>query len=73
MLLFRKWGTNVKGRDWYDMEWYIKKSVLLNMKHFVLRTKDSADWEKENMTEAEFRELLKVKIDTVNLIVSRRI
>src|SRR5690606_41878779 len=20
-LLFRKWGVNVKGRDWYDMEW----------------------------------------------------
>lgn len=65
-LLFRKWGTNVKGRDWYDMEWYIKKSVPLNMKHFVLRAKDSGDWKKENMTEAEFRALLKVKIDTVN-------
>lgn len=65
-LLFRKWGTNVKGRDWYDMEWYIKKSVPLNMKHFVLRAKDSGDWKKENMTEVEFRALLKVKIDTVN-------
>jgi hypothetical protein len=24
-LLFRKWKTRVKGRDWYDLEWYIKK------------------------------------------------
>jgi hypothetical protein len=24
-LLFRKLGTNVKGRDWYDLEWYIRK------------------------------------------------
>lgn len=24
-LLFRKWKKRVKGRDWYDMEWYIKK------------------------------------------------
>jgi predicted nucleotidyltransferase component of viral defense system len=26
-LLFRKWQNNVKGRDWYDMEWYIKKGT----------------------------------------------
>ena len=26
-LLFRKWQNNVKGRDWYDMEWYIKKGI----------------------------------------------
>lgn len=24
-LLFRKWKNRVKGRDWYDLEWYIKK------------------------------------------------
>lgn len=24
-LLFRKWKTRVKGRDWYDLDWYIKK------------------------------------------------
>ncbi|WP_255484402.1 hypothetical protein [Pedobacter sp. AK017] len=28
-LLFRKWGTIVE-RDWYDMEWYIKKGYPLN-------------------------------------------
>jgi hypothetical protein len=65
-LLFRKWGNNVKGRDWYDMEWYIKKGVPLNLKHFILRARDSGDWHKEDMTEAEFRELLKIKIETVN-------
>ena len=26
-LLFRKWQKRVKGRDWYDLEWYIKKGV----------------------------------------------
>jgi hypothetical protein len=33
-LLFRKWKSRVKGRDWYDMEWYIRKGVPLNMDHF---------------------------------------
>ena len=29
-LLFRKWKNNVKWRDWYDMEWYIKKEKELS-------------------------------------------
>lgn len=66
-LLFRKWKENVKGRDWYDMEWYIKKGVPLNLKHFLLRALDSGDWAKESITEEEFRGLLKSKIDSVNL------
>ena len=66
-LLFRKWGTNVKGRDWYDMEWYIKKGTPLNLNHFVLRAQDSGDWKKETITEEEFRELLSARIDTVDM------
>ncbi|WDF55766.1 nucleotidyl transferase AbiEii/AbiGii toxin family protein [Mucilaginibacter sp. KACC 22063] len=66
-LLFRKWGKNVKGRDWYDMEWYIRKGIPLNLSHFVIRAKDSGDWDKDEITEAEFRELLKQKIDAVKM------
>ena len=66
-LLFRKWGENVKGRDWYDMEWYIRKGIPLNLNHFLIRAKDSGDWKKDTITEAEFRELLAKKIDTVKM------
>lgn len=66
-LLFRKWGQNVKGRDWYDMEWYIRKGTPLNLKHFALRAKDSGDWKKDTITEKEFRGLLASRIDTVNM------
>ncbi len=65
-LLFRRWKDNVKGRDWYDMEWYIRKGVALNLRHFALRAKDSGDWDQENITENEFRELLNAKIEAVN-------
>lgn len=44
-LLFRQWKQRVKGRDWYDLEWYIKKGVPLNLSHFALRANDSGDWE----------------------------
>lgn len=66
-LLFRKWGTNVKGRDWYDMEWYVKKGHPLNLDHFLLRAKDSGDWKKDSITEEEFRKLLSEKIDSVKM------
>jgi hypothetical protein len=66
-LLFRKWGKNVKGRDWYDMEWYIKKGIGLNLNHFLLRAKDSGNWDKESITEAELSALLAEKIDSVNM------
>ena len=42
-LLFRKWKTRVKGRDWYDMEWYIKKEVPLHLTHFRQRAYQSGD------------------------------
>lgn len=66
-LLFRKWKTNVKGRDWYDMEWYIKKGIPLNLQHFALRAKDSGDWDKNTITPDEFHDLLKAKIDSMDL------
>jgi predicted nucleotidyltransferase component of viral defense system len=66
-LLFRKWQNNVKGRDWYDMEWYIKKAVPLNLSHFLLRAQASGDWKNSTITEEEFRALLRQKINSINL------
>ena len=66
-LLFRKWKENVKGRDWYDMEWYIKKGIPLDLNHFVLRARDSGDWKEDAITEKGFHYLLKKKITTVNM------
>jgi Nucleotidyl transferase AbiEii toxin, Type IV TA system len=65
-LLFRKWQNNVKGRDWYDLEWYIRRGIPLDMDHFIIRARDSGDWHKSTMTEKELRHMLKAKIDTVN-------
>jgi predicted nucleotidyltransferase component of viral defense system len=65
-LLFRKWKGRVKGRDWFDMEWYIKKGIPLNLAHFVIRAKDSGDWKNNTITEEQFMSLLTTKIDTVS-------
>ena len=65
-LLFRKWGTRVKGRDWYDLEWYIKKGVPLDLHHFLLRAQDTGDWTEATITQNQLVELLKRKIDAVS-------
>lgn len=65
-LLFRKWKQRVKGRDWYDLEWYIRRGVPLHLQHFVLRARDSGDWMQDSITQDQVRELVHQKIDTVS-------
>jgi len=65
-LLFRKWKNRVKGRDWYDLEWYIKKRIPLDLHHFALRAKDTADWNQEVLTSENVLELLREKCRTVS-------
>jgi predicted nucleotidyltransferase component of viral defense system len=65
-LLFRKWKQRIKGRDWYDMEWYIKKGVPLHLEHFVQRANDTGDWGKATITKNQFIRLLIQRIDDVS-------
>lgn len=65
-LLFRKWKNRVKGRDWYDIEWYIKKGIALNKKHFLLRAIETKDWKEDQISEEQILDLLKKKIETVS-------
>jgi len=67
VLLFRKWKDNVKGRDWYDFEWYVKKGVPLNLKHFVVLAKESGDIVTGQLTQNEFKKLLTARINSVDM------
>lgn len=66
-LLFRKWKTNVKGRDWYDLEWYIKKGIPVHLNHFLQRAIASKDWNKEFISTEELKQLLTNKIYHISL------
>ncbi len=67
VLLFRKWKNRVKGRDWYDLEWYIKNGIPLNIEHFLTRAKDTGDWQEDAITKEQILQLLKNKINTVSI------
>lgn len=65
-LLFRKWKNRVKGRDWYDLEWYIKKGIPLDVHHFTSRAKDTGDCAKETLAPDDVLDLLREKFKEVS-------
>mgnify|MGYP005861476505 CR=1 FL=1 len=66
-LLFRKWKNRVKGRDWYDFEWYVKKGVPLNLSHLSERAFQSANWPERKLSLEDFQELLKARIASLDI------
>ena len=69
-LLFRKWKSRVKGRDWYDFEWYVRNSVSLGLSHFNARKLQS---EKDSavLSEDDLREALRERIHTLDINQAR--
>lgn len=65
--LFRNWKTRVKGRDWYDFEWYVRNNIPLNFGHFQQRTFQFGSVDKEKFTLEYFKQLLKEKISKTNI------
>ena len=38
-LVYRAWKNRVKGRDWYDFEWYVRNRIPLDFTHLQERIK----------------------------------
>lgn len=36
-LVYRAWKNRVKGRDWYDFEWYVRHNISLDFTHLCER------------------------------------
>lgn len=67
-LLFRKWKNRVKGRDWFDMDWYIRKGISVNLAHFKIRAIESGDWDSSvQLDRIKLLELLQEKILRTNM------
>lgn len=63
-LVYRAWKNRVKGRDWYDFEWYVRNRIPLDFKHLQERIKEFNGCEK---TKEEFLEDLKVRLGTSDI------
>lgn len=66
-LLFRSWKKRVKGRDWYDYEWYVRNNIKLGFGHFQQRAEQTHGFTEKNLTPDIFKELLKEKISETDI------
>ena len=63
-LVFRNWKTRIKGRDWYDFEWYIRHNIPL---HFVHLQERIREFNGQEVTRDEFMHLLRERLANANI------
>lgn len=71
-VLFRRWKTRVKGRDWYDLVWYISHHPELHLRHLQERMRQTGDWNStEELTAEAFFSVLHSAIDALDINKAR--
>jgi predicted nucleotidyltransferase component of viral defense system len=60
--LFRSWKTRVKGRDWFDLEWYVRNDHPVDFDHLKARALQAGYTGSEEFTPELVRELVREKI-----------
>lgn len=72
-LLCRKWGNRVKGRDWYDLVWYISRSIPMDIAHLEARMRQTGHWTETNpLSEAAFRDILYERIQRADIASAKK-
>lgn len=67
-LLCRPYKVRVKGRDWYDLVWYIAKGFRLHLIHLEMRMRQSGHYISDRpMTQGIFTDLFYEKILKLNV------
>ena len=63
-LVYRAWKNRVKGRDWYDFEWYVRNGVALDFAHLAERCKQ---FNGEDITPESFKNKLIERLSTADI------
>ncbi len=73
-ILCRAWSSRPKGRDWYDLIWYIANDVELDTKHLKARLSQSCKYLEANeikipdeLTKQNIKELLLQRIESLDV------
>ncbi len=66
-VLCRKWQKRIKGRDWYDLIWYIQSGIPVNLSHLRERMRQTKHLQPEEIFgKKELLERLHKKIDEID-------
>ena len=63
-LVYRAWKNRVKGRDWYDFEWYVRHNIPLDFSHLAERCKQ---FNNEEIAPELFKAKLKERLATADI------
>ena len=71
-VLCRAWKHRIKGRDWYDFVWYVRKGIFLNLAHLEKRMWQSGCLAStQKLTQKCFDEMLTKKIANLDIDLAR--
>jgi predicted nucleotidyltransferase component of viral defense system len=71
-LLFRQWKNRVKGRDWFDFEWYVRQGCSLSLAHFAERARQGGDLSEVILTAEAFQAMLEARIAALDVNAARQ-
>ena len=72
-VLCRRWRNRVKGRDWYDMVWYIGQHPEIRLSHLEARMRQTGHYtEEEKLTLEMLRELLLNAVEVLDVEQARQ-
>lgn len=72
-VLCRRWKNRVKGRDWYDLVWYVANHPRIHIEHLQERMIQSGHWQKkEQLTKSKFVSLLTDAIGNLDVQQARK-
>jgi predicted nucleotidyltransferase component of viral defense system len=66
--LYRAWKLRVKGRDWYDLIWFLRRNIPLNPNYLIECMSVAGDLSRhEPLTEEKVKKLLNERLRSINL------
>jgi len=78
-ILCRNWSNRPKGRDWYDLVWYISHGHALDLKHLNARLQQNCTWLenqniplKKEIDQTYILELLTKRIESLDIPMAKR-
>ena len=72
-VLCRKWRNRVKGRDWYDLAWYVGRQTPVHLSHLEKRMRQSGDYSSPSaLSHATFIEMLQGAASTLDVDQARK-
>ena len=72
-VLCRAWNNRVKGRDFYDLVWYLSRKTKPNLNHLQKRLEQSGRWNpSKKLTSSQLKQLLYERFESIDFEAAKK-